>query len=174
VVYEALGLDSMSAAAKRRASARLLVVSALYGVVRPGDRIAPYRLSGSVTLPGLGTVSSVWRAALGGVLGPLAERQLIVDLRSGTYGGFWRPTAEQRRRVVAIRVMHESGGARTVVSHFNKATKGRIVRAVLEDGSSPGRPEAFAELLGRLGWTVEPTPSSTPAAPSYDVVVSSL
>jgi uncharacterized protein len=174
VLYEALGLDSLSAAGKRRASSRLLIASSLYGVVRPGDRIAPYRLSGSVSLPGLGTVSSVWRRALAGVLGPEAGRRLVVDLRSGTYGGFWRPTRDQARRVVAVRVLHESNGARTVVSHFNKATKGRIVRALLEDGATTTRPEAFAALLDRLGWQVEPTPGAPADSASYDVIVADL
>src|SRR3954447_11582795 len=177
VLYEALGLDSLTPAAKRRASSRLLITSSLYGVVRPVDRIAPYRLSGSVALPGLGTVSSVWRRALADVLGPEAQRRLVVDLRSGTYAGFWRPAHEQARRVVSVRVLQEVDGKRGVVSHFNKATKGRIVRAVLEDGAAPTRPEGFADLLSRLGWQVEPTPGAKPdgpPSPSYDVIVTTL
>jgi hypothetical protein len=174
VLYEALGLDSLSPAAKRRASSRLLITSSLYGVVRPGDRVSPYRLSGSVSLPGLGTVSAVWRRALIAVLGPEADRRLVVDLRSGTYAGFWRPTRDQARRVVAIRVLQETNGKRSVVSHFNKATKGRIVRDVLEEGSTPTRPDGFADLLGRLGWQVEPTPGAKPGAASYDVIVADL
>ena len=46
-----------------------------------------------------------------------------------------------------MRVLHESGGKRTVVSHFNKATKGRIVRALLEDGADPRTPKALAETV---------------------------
>jgi uncharacterized protein len=174
VLYEALGLDTLSSAAKRRASSRLLITSSLYGVVRPGDRVSPYRLSGSVSLPGLGTVSAVWRRALAEVLGPEAERRLVVDLRSGTYAAFWRPSHDQARRVVAVRVLQETNGARSVVSHFNKATKGRIVRDVLQDGATPTRPAGFAELLARLGWQVEPTPGAKPGAASYDVIVTDL
>jgi cytoplasmic iron level regulating protein YaaA (DUF328/UPF0246 family) len=127
-----------------------------------------------VSLPGLGTVASVWRRALADVLGREAGRRLVVDLRSGTYGGFWRPTREQATRVVAVRVLQDTNGARSVVSHFNKATKGRIVRALLEDGAAPTRPGAFAELLERLGWQVEPTPGAAAHAPSFDVIVTAL
>jgi len=172
VLYEALGLDSLSAAGKRRASSRLLMVSSLYGVVRPGDRIAPYRLSGSVSLPGVGTVASVWRRALADVLGAEARRRLVVDLRSGTYRGFWRPTREQADRVVAVRVLQESDGVRSVVSHFNKATKGRIVRALLESGAAPRTPARLADVLRDLGWTVEE--SDGKGAVQLDVVVSEL
>ena len=39
----------------------MAVTSALFGLVRPGDRIPAYRLSGDVSLPGLGPVAGVWR-----------------------------------------------------------------------------------------------------------------
>ncbi len=42
-----------------------------------------------------------------------------------------------------------------MVSHFNKATKGRLTRALLEDGRTPRRPAALADLLRDLGWKVE-------------------
>ena len=49
--------------------------------------------------------------------------------------------------MATVRVLHEVDGGRQVVSHFNKATKGRIVRALLEDGGNPRTPAALAGLL---------------------------
>ena len=72
--------------------------------------------------------------------------------------------------MATVRVLHEYDGARKVVSHFNKATKGRIVRDLLEDGANPRTPQALATALGDLGWHVEvgePTPRGT----QLDVVV---
>jgi cytoplasmic iron level regulating protein YaaA (DUF328/UPF0246 family) len=131
------------------------VVSSLFGLVRPGDRIPAYRLSGDASLPGLGAVAGVWRNALDPVVRSVVGRGLVVDLRSTTYAAFWRPGPDLARRVVTVRVLHESGGRRTVVSHFNKATKGRLVRGLLEDGANPGSVRALAAALERLGWTVE-------------------
>jgi hypothetical protein len=159
VLYDALDLPGLSAAARRRAASRLVVTSALFGLVRPGDRIPSYRLSGDVTLPGLGPVAGVWREALGTALDDVGG--LLVDLRSTTYAAFWRPPVVMADRVVTVRVLHEdgtvgaAGGTRKVVSHFNKATKGRIVRALLEDGGNPRTPAALADLLRDLGWKVE-------------------
>ena len=70
------------------------------------------------------------------------------------YAAFWRPGPDCRR-VATVRVLHETSGKRKVVSHFNKATKGRIVRALLEDGADPRTPARLAEALRDLGWTVE-------------------
>ena len=155
VLYDALSLGTLDTAAKRRASRRLLVTSSVFGLVRPGDRLPSYRLSGGVTLPGVGVIAAHWRAHLDPTMRTLIGDGLLVDLRSTTYAAFWRPARDLAEQVVTVRVLHEQNGKRSVVSHFNKATKGRITRALLESGETPGTPAEFAELLGDLGWTVE-------------------
>jgi hypothetical protein len=139
-------------------------------MVAPTDRIPAYRLSGDAALPGLGTVAGVWREALGPEIAGLVGDGLLVDLRSGMYTAFWKPVGLPR--VATVRVLHEVNGRRQVVSHFNKATKGRIVRALLEDGANPRTPARLAAALRDLGWTVEETPAK--GTVQLDVVVSEL
>lgn len=173
VLYDALGFADLSPAAKRRATSRVMVASSLFGLVTPADRIPSYRLSGDTTLPGLGPVAGVWREHLGPAVLDAVGTGLLVDLRSTSYAAFWRPTPEVAARTATVRVLHEVGGVRKVVSHFNKATKGRIVRALLEDGAAPRTPARLAEALGDLGWTVE---IGTPGAKGtqLDVVVAEI
>jgi uncharacterized protein len=173
VLYDALDLASLDAAARRRATRWLVIMSSLFGAVRPSDPIPAYRLSGDTRLPGLGTVSAHWRAHLGPTLRDAAGGGLVVDLRSSTYAGFWRPPGELGRRVATVRVLHQVGDQRKVVSHFNKATKGRLVRDLLVDGGTPGTPAALADHLRGLGWTVEPQPP-TRAGQLLDVVVDEI
>jgi uncharacterized protein len=170
VLYEALGLASLEGAAKRRATQWVAITSSLFGLVRPSDRIPAYRLAGNVALPGIGVVSTYWSKRLDATVVEAAGQGLVVDLRSSTYASFWRPSRELAPRVIGVRVLHEHNGARKVVSHFNKATKGRIVRAVLEDGGVATTPNAFAEQLGDLGWYVEEGPKRG----VLDVVVDAL
>ena len=172
VLYDALGFDTLSPAAKRRAGSRVAVTSSLFGLVRPGDRIPAYRLSGDAVLPGVGSVAGVWRDALGEAVAEGLGAGLLVDLRSSTYAAFWRPPATLGRKLATVRVLHEVAGRRQVVSHFNKATKGRLVRALLEDGRDPRSPAKLAEVLGELGWTVEL--ETTAKGTRLDVVVTSL
>lgn len=172
VLYDALGFDTLSSAAKRRATSRVAITSSVFGLVRPGDRIPAYRLSGDVSLPGLGLgpVAGVWREALGEAVEEAVGPGLLMDLRSTMYAAFWRPPATSPIRVATVRVLHEHNGTRKVVSHFNKATKGRIVRDLLEHGANPRTPQSLANALGDLGWHVEigePTPRGT----QLDVVV---
>ena len=155
VLYEALDLPSLDTAARRRASTSLAITSSLFGLLRPADRIPPYRLSGGVNLAGVGVVSARWRAVLDPVVREAAGNGLIVDLRSSTYAAFWRPDRDLAARVAPVRVLHQVGSQRMVVSHFNKATKGHLVRGLLERGSSPSTPERLADEIADLGWQVE-------------------
>jgi cytoplasmic iron level regulating protein YaaA (DUF328/UPF0246 family) len=173
VLYEALDLASLEGTARRRATQWVAVTSGLFGLVRPSDRVPAYRLAGGVTLPGIGPVATYWSRHLDPAVQEAAGRGLVVDLRSSTYTPFWRPSPDTARRLVTLRVLHEVDGTRKVVSHFNKATKGRIVRALLEDGGVAGSAPRFADQLRDLGWKVE-TGATTKRGTQLDVVVSDL
>jgi uncharacterized protein len=175
VLYDALSLNSLSSAAAARARRHLVVISGLWGALRPSDRIPAYRLGGGVTLPGVGSLASRWKAALADTIPEAAGRGLVVDLRSGTYEAFWRPAADVAARTVKVRVLHEHNGKRTVVSHHNKATKGHLVRALLESGSTARTPSAFADAVNDLGWTAELTEPDRRGRPwTVDVVVAEV
>ncbi len=173
VLYDALDLAGLDRACRGRASRWLAISSALFGLLRPTDRIPAYRLSGSVSLPDVGSVAGFWARHLDPAVTLAAGSGLVVDLRSSTYAAFWRPGPPMRKRVVTIRVLHEAAGRRSVVSHFNKATKGRLVRDLLVDGGSPGRPGDLADQLSGLGWKVEAAPDGR-GETRLDVVVNAV
>ncbi|HET7388569.1 MAG TPA: peroxide stress protein YaaA [Nocardioidaceae bacterium] len=155
VLYSALDLPTLDATARRRAASWLATTSGLFGLLRPSDRIPAYRLSGSVSLPGVGALTAFWRGHLDEAVREAARHGLIVDLRSSPYASFWRPDRELARRVVTVRVLQDKDGRRSVVSHFNKATKGRLVRSMLTDGAAPSTPDQLADQLAVLGWRAE-------------------
>lgn len=174
VLYEALDLGSLDAAARRRATGRLAITSGLFGLLRPSDHIPAYRLSGTVYLPGIGNVGRFWGRQLAPAVDEASSEGLVVDLRSSAYSAFWRPTRAEADRVVTVRVLHEVDGTRKVVSHFNKATKGRLVRDLLVHGSSPRRASGLREALRDLGWMVEEADRAPGRPHQMDVVVTSL
>ncbi len=181
VLYEALGLGSLPTAARRRAGRSLLVFSGLWGVLRLSDRIPAYRLSSDVVLPGIGTLAGYWRDPLARAMAAVTRQGLVLDLRSTGYASLWRPTGQTADRTVTVRVLHERRpgevGSRTVVSHFNKATKGALVRALLIAGAEPTTPAQLQRTLADLGYTAEPTPGRPhePGRPHrLDVVICDL
>ncbi|MEU0427181.1 peroxide stress protein YaaA [Streptomyces canus] len=170
VLYDALDLASLDAAAKRRAGRSLLVFSGLWGAVRVTDRIPSYRCSMGVKLPGLGALGAHWRAPMAPVLNEAAGNGLVLDLRSSAYAAAWKPKGEVAGRTATVRVLHAP--TRKVVSHFNKATKGRMVRSLLSAGIAPKDPAELVEALRELGYEVEAeAPAKAGAAWSLDVLV---
>nr|WP_127894617.1 peroxide stress protein YaaA [Streptomyces sp. S10(2018)] len=153
VLYDALDLASLDAAAKRRAARSLLVFSGLWGAVRVTDRIPSYRCSMGVKLPALGALGAHWRVPMAEVLPEAAGNGLVLDLRSAAYAAAWKPKGEVASRTATVRVLHAP--TRKVVSHFNKATKGRIVRSLLASGTAPEGPAELVEALRELGYEVE-------------------
>ncbi|HEY9373576.1 peroxide stress protein YaaA [Streptomyces sp.] len=153
VLYDALGLATLDAAARKRARASLLVFSGLWGAVRVDDRIPSYRCSMGVKLPGLGALGAHWRGPMAAVLPEAAGDGLVLDLRSSAFAAAWRPKGEVAERTATVRVLHAP--TRKVVSHFNKATKGRIVRSLLEAGAAPKGRTELVEALRDLGYVVE-------------------
>jgi cytoplasmic iron level regulating protein YaaA (DUF328/UPF0246 family) len=178
VLYEALELSSLGPAARRRARGSILVFSALFGAVRITDRIPPYRCSAGVRLPEVGPLGAYWRENLDPVLPPIAGSGLVLDLRSSAYAPMWQPTGALAERTVAVRVLHERvvGGvvSRSVVSHFNKATKGRLVRDLLATGARPRTPAALVEALRDLKYTVEEQAAVRGRVRRLDLVVAEL
>lgn len=179
VLYDALGLASLDAAAKRRAGKSLLVFSGLWGAVRVGDRIPSYRCPMGVKLPGLGALGAYWRGPLAEVMPEAAGDGLVLDLRSSAYAAAWKPRGEAAERTASVRVLHsrtvDGVEKRSVVSHFNKATKGRLVRDLLMSGARPKRPAELVATLRDLGYVVEAeAPAHSGRAWSLDVVVTEI
>lgn len=152
VLYDRLGLAELPAAAKKR----VLIASALWGVVRPGDRIPYYRFSAKARLKGIGPPAAFWRDALAEAM-PDEPGDLVVDMRSGAYAAAWKP---KQATLLAVRVFSESGGKRKPVSHMAKAVRGDVARALLKAEMPPADPEAAAAIATAAGFRVELTPAS--------------
>lgn len=176
VVYQALGVATLTPTARRRAEELVLVSSGLWGVVRGSDLVPDYRVPASGTVPGLGGVTAHWRVPLAAAMPGVVGDHAVLDLRSSDYSGMWRPAGELAERVVAVRVLAQRGaGARrttSVVSFHAKTVKGLVVRhlvtsrrrhtdpmAALRDAAdaldlrvelpSPGRFPQVVDLVGR-------------------------
>ncbi|RZU61275.1 hypothetical protein EV380_0838 [Zhihengliuella halotolerans] len=159
VLYEALGYATLPAPAQRLADESILVVSALWGAVGFADVIPAYRLSMSVKLPApadapLGRLATWWKPRLARALAERAAGELVVDCRSSTYAAAWAPPAAE---TVTVSVVQVRGGARQVVSHFAKHTRGELIRHLLtRPGAQPGTPDELL-AVAREKWEAELT-----------------
>lgn len=155
VLYDALDPRSLSRVETDRATGRVAVASALFGLVRAGDPIPAYRLSATSTLPESGSPRALWRPVLRPLLAGLDE--FVVDLRSGPYAAMGAAPGAVTVRVVST----GPGGTRRAVSHHNKAYKGGLARALVRAKREPGNVEELVVTAKRAGIDVEQTGDST-------------
>lgn len=150
VLFDALDAKSFTRTQRAKAYSRLAIGSALFGVVRAGDPIPAYRLSGGSKLPGLGTLQSLWKPELVPAL-EAEDEGLVVDLRSGTY----QQLGPVPGAVTATVLTEKPDGSRSVVSHFNKHHKGLLARALVQTRAEPADVKGVARVAAKAGLTVE-------------------
>ena len=174
VLYDAIEIDSLSAKAKAKFEAENFVVSALFGLINVTDRIPAYRLSGDTVVPKIGSLTKFWSDSITSLIAE--QDEFVIDLRSGIYVKLG-PTAKNiADQVVVPRIMQKMPtGAPKVVSHSNKATKGRLVRSLAQAGKSVKTIEQLAELAAKVALDVKivkPTKAGSPWG--LDVIVEVL
>ena len=81
------------------------------------------------------------------MLAAIGGGELVVDLRSGSYAALGRLPGAVRVQALA----EHPDGRRAVVSHFNKAHKGRLARILAGTRAEPADATAVATLARRPG-----------------------
>ena len=137
VLYDALDASILA----DEALSRLAVGSALFGLVRAGDLIPRYRVSGGSKVGGK-TMRAWWGTSVSDVL---AQQDFVVDMRSGAY--------QQLGPVPgALTVRVEQADTGKVVSHFNKQYKGELARALAPHAATSA--EDVADIASAAGFDV--------------------
>ncbi|MBA1837148.1 peroxide stress protein YaaA [Corynebacterium sp. zg912] len=137
VLYDALDPSTLA----DETLSRLAVGSALFGLVRAGDMIPRYRVSGGSKLGGK-TMRAWWGTS---VSDALAQQDFVVDMRSGAYQQLG-PVAG------ALTVRVEQADTGKVVSHFNKRYKGELARALAPHDAASA--EDVADIASAAGFDV--------------------
>lgn len=152
VLFDALGYADLGDAGR----GRVVIFSGLWGVVGPEDQIPDYRCPAGVRLPNLrATAATYWRQPLDEILPSTVDGEFVLDLRSHEYQRMWHPPGPH----ATVRVLHErvvdGELIRSVVSHFNKATKGRLAADLLTSGDEPTSVDDLIDAVRALKYRAE-------------------
>lgn len=158
LVFKHLDAPTLDAAARRRAQRRLRILSGLYGLLRPFDRIEAYRLEMGCRFapPGGTTLTGFWRERLTDALNSeLRDEEPVLSVASQEYlkavdakrlrGPIVRPVFKERR----------AGGKLVTPVVHAKMARGALLRYALETGA-----QGPTDLLGfsAMGWEAAEAP----------------
>ncbi|SPJ26840.1 peroxide stress protein YaaA [Falsiruegeria mediterranea] len=134
--YQGLEAESLDADELAWAQDHLRILSGLYGVLRPLDRIQAYRLEmGSKLKTRRGkSLYDYWRDQLSKALNAQAEEvgtQVLVNCASQEYFGAVAPKALKLRVVTPV-FMEDKAGTPKIVSFFAKKARGAMARYIIQ------------------------------------------
>ena len=163
-LHRGLDLASLSAPATARAERSLVIASALWGALRPSDRIPGYRLRVWSSLVGLDRLEPMWRTVIPDLLARLAGSEgVVLDLRPPSFQALGMPTGLSDR-TIAVHIGQFSGGGRRLGDVVTKRLRGEAARHVLESGVEPEDPDDLTDILADR-WPVRLAEPERPGKP---------
>ena len=137
VLYQGLNWKTLSAAQLKRANSKVLIVSAVFGLVKPLDQIFSYKEKIDYKL---------WRDSIAQVAAKFSD-ELIIDCRSSTYKGIWPINSVN---TIEVRVFQVVAGERKVITHMSKKYRGELTRHLLTQPTDPVTPADVQRMAAKL------------------------
>jgi hypothetical protein len=137
VLYQGLNWKTLSAAEQQRANTQVLIVSAVFGLVKPLNQIFSYKEK---------IDNKLWRDAIALVAVKFSD-QLIIDCRSSTYKGIWPINPA---KTVEVRVFQVLEGERKVITHMSKKYRGELTRHLLQQAVEPQTPAELQHIAAQF------------------------
>lgn len=133
VVWEAVDIPGMGAAARRRLMSRVVIPSGLWGLVGAGDAIPPYRLKMGARVGTLGLLSRWWLPRVSPLLAARVGKAAVIDLLPQEHAAAIDVSTLRSGCLVRVAIVEDGPGGRRSVGHAGKTAKGRLARAILEE-----------------------------------------
>jgi cytoplasmic iron level regulating protein YaaA (DUF328/UPF0246 family) len=163
-LHTGLDLASLPAASADRAEGSLVITSALWGALRPSDRIPAYRMRVWANLVGVGRPEPHWRTVLPDLFARLAGPDgVVLDLRPPSHQSLGMPAGLGDRTVVVHVDQTDAAGVR-IGDVIAKRIRGEAARELLGSGSDPADPDALADVLAER-WPVRLAEPDRPGHP---------
>ena len=137
VLYQGLNWKTLSATEQKRANSKVLIVSAVFGLVKPLDQIFSYKEK---------IDNKLWRDSIAQVAAKFSD-ELIIDCRSSTYKGVWPINSAN---TIEVRVFQVVAGEREVITHMSKKYRGELTRHLLTQATDPITPAEVQRMAAQL------------------------
>jgi len=148
VMYDSIDHESLDAESKRQFGESTIIMSGLFGAVRPFDMIPTYKLKMGAKIRLNKSCATIWKPPITKALSTVAENGVIWDLLPNEHSAAWDPSrvACDVRFTVKFLEAGRDGKLKTV-SHWSKALKGALVRHLVANPAAAGEADSALDLL---------------------------
>lgn len=152
IVFKKLDLSDFTQDDFKYAQDHLRITSFCYGLLRPLDKIHPYRLEGDVTLPALGNITlfEFWRSRLTDQLiqDVKATGGILCNLASGEMKRLFDwPRLEKEVQIITPKFQSWKNGKPVSIVIYTKIARGETARYIIKNKISAIEALHLDELL---------------------------
>src|SRR5690606_12164906 len=123
VMYRAMEFTSLPTGAQRRLLENGIILSGMFGLLRPDDLVPDYKLSMGARVESSGRVAAYRRPLLSPPLNDLLADQAVWNLLPSSHEEAWDATATYGR-MIRVKFFREVDGERKPVTHGVKELRG--------------------------------------------------
>ena len=151
VMYDSIDHVSLDDSAKKVFGENTIIMSGLFGVLRPFDFIPSYKLKMGAKLRRNTACSTIWKPLVTKVLAEITAGRVVWDLLPREHLAAWDHSkiAVRNRFTVKFLEANADGQLRTV-NHWSKLLKGALIRHLVSNPEQAGSTELISELLANF------------------------
>jgi cytoplasmic iron level regulating protein YaaA (DUF328/UPF0246 family) len=133
VMYAAMDFANLPTGAQRRLLENGVILSGLFGLLRPDDLIPNYQLGMHAEIPGVGPVTEYWRESVSDILNDSLEDRWVWDLLPDVHRTAWDDEHAYEARV-EVEFKRVEDGERVAVSDEElDVQRGQLVNYVVQE-----------------------------------------
>jgi uncharacterized protein len=132
VMYKSMDFAGLPTGAQRRLLENGIILSGVFGLLRPDDLIPNYKLKMDATLPEIGNVAAFWKPLISPILNRRVEAKIVWNLLPTVHRDAW-DDERTYHSIVNVRFFDESGGERKAVTHNVKPLRGQLVNYIVRE-----------------------------------------
>lgn len=134
-LYEAMDFQNLPTGAQRRMLENGIIISGLFGLLRPDDLIPNYVLPLEAELPELGRVGEYWHSRITPVLNKSLEGQFVWDFLDESSRKVWDDQHTYEKLVRVSFEREDESGNRVPVTEDTAELRGQLVGFIVDDAA---------------------------------------
>ncbi|MDP6822340.1 MAG: peroxide stress protein YaaA [Dehalococcoidia bacterium] len=148
VMYDAIEHETLGTNERGAFGRSVIIMSGLFGMVRPFDMIPAYKLKMGGKLMRGKSCAAVWKRLITESLADSAQGGVVWDLLPNEHSAAWDSSSVHYASRFTVKfVQHSAAGQIKTVNHWSKLLKAALVRHLVSNEKAAGAPDSALDLV---------------------------